>query len=215
MGSITKHKNGWRAYVNKKGVRKSRLFPSKTAAKDWIARTESEVTDGLHNVEKTKTLGDLLERYLKDFSINKKGWKWERDRIRLIQRDPVAKVRLADLTPSKVAGWRDRRLKAVSEASVLREWNLISAAINIAVREWEWLPKNPMKSVKRPKTPAARDRLISDHERDLILHTTGYVDCPRTKSSRVGAAFLFAIETGMRAGEIAGIRSEYWKGRTE
>jgi len=29
------------------------------------------------------------------------------------------------------------------------------------------------------------------------------------KISRVGAAFLFAIETGMRAGEIAGLRPEH------
>jgi integrase len=39
----------------------------------------------------------------------------------------------------------------------------------------------------------------------LILHTTGYIDCPNTISSRVGAAFLFAIETAMRAGEIVDI----------
>lgn len=50
------------------------------------------------------------------------------------------------------------------------------------------------------------ERRPSQKEIDSLLYTLGYDgNTPSTITSRVGAAFAFAIETGMRAGEIAGL----------
>ena len=89
----------------------------------------------------------------------------------------------------------------MSPASVIREWNLLSSACNIAVREWRWLQENPMKGVRRPKQPEAR-------EIERLLWALGYdhESPPVTVSSRVGAAMLFAIESALRAGEICALR---------
>lgn len=64
-----------------------------------------------------------------------------------------------------------------------------------------------MREVRRPAPPAARDRLATDDEIERILFCLGYVrdDVPATVGAQVGAAVLFAIETAMRAGEIAGL----------
>lgn len=119
----------------------------------------------------------------------------------------MSKIKLAALGPSDLAEWRDRRLKVVSPGSVRREWNLLNHAINIAIREWEWLQKNPLKNLTRPAPPPSRDRKIAQEEINEIIYAAG-TDYT-SKISRVGAAFLFAIETGMRAGEIAGLEAKH------
>lgn len=91
-----------------------------------------------------------------------------------------------------------------------REWNLLSNSCSIARKEWKWLKENPFQEVRRPPPTAARDRLATDDEIGRLLFALGYErdSTPTTATARVGAAMLFAIETGMRAGEIAALRRE-------
>lgn len=125
----------------------------------------------------------------------------------MILNDPVARVALSDLSEKDIAGWRDRRLASVSDASVRREWNILSAACTVAVNEWKWLDAHPMKTVKRPAVSESRDRLFSCEEIDAITSMLGWDDgiVPDTTSARVGHALMFAIETGMRCGEICAL----------
>jgi hypothetical protein len=104
--------------------------------------------------------------------------------------DDLGGVSLDALGPEHVAAWRDRRLKAVSGASVNREWNTLSNVCQVAVREWRWLKASPFTTVKRPKDPEPRSRVITDAERDRILLVCG--DNYSTVRGRVGAAFQFA-----------------------
>lgn len=205
MATFRKRGNSWRVEINKHGVRQSATFRTKAQAQAWATKTEADLYDGVPTVA-DKTLGQLLEKYAREVSVKKRGHKWENDRINLFQRDPVCQIKLSKLGPSELADWRDRRLKVVSPGSVRREWNLLNHAINIAIREWEWLQKNPLKNLTRPTPPPSRDRRISPDEIDQILYAAG--NDYSNKISRTGAAFLFAIETGMRAGEIAALRPE-------
>lgn len=102
----------------------------------------------------------------------------------------------------------DHRLAKVSAATVLREWNLLSNACTVAVREWHWLKDNPLRDVRRPKQAPPRDRRISEREIERLLWALGYdhETLPMTISARVGAAMLFAIETAIRAGEICALQ---------
>ncbi|SFI51001.1 site-specific integrase [Nitrosomonas sp. Nm34] len=95
--------------------------------------------------------------------------------------------------------------------TVLRDWNLITHALNIAKNEWKWLLENPIKEVKRPKEPPHRERRIEQDEIDRLLFALGYeyTEEPETISARVGAALIFAIETAMRTGEIASLTWTY------
>lgn len=140
---------------------------------------------------------DLLDRYERDVSAHKKGFKWESVRIGLFKRDALAQVRLRRLDSAHVSDWRNRRLKAVSGSSVRREWNLLSHACNIALKEWKWLKVNPFKDVKRPPEHAHRTRRATDDERTALAKVAA---TPARR--RVLDAFLFAEECAMRAGEI-------------
>ena len=203
MASIKQHNGKWRAFIFKDGVRKTKVFDVKAKAQAWAAQTEADIATGKAGDIPNKTFSDLLTRYAEEVSPTKRGERWERLRIGVTLRDPVASVHLRDFDSRAVAGWRDRRLTQVSAASVHREWNLLSNACTIAVREWKWLKENPMHEVKRPAEPEARDRLATDDEIERLLYVLG--SDTATVSGRVGYAMLFAIETGMRAGEIAGL----------
>lgn len=206
MASVIQRGGKWRALVSRNGIRRSDTFRTKTQAWAWATQTEREIEDGLLGKVPNKTFGDLLARYRDEITPHKRGERWEALRLNaIITNDPVASVRLPALDAPDFAEWRDRRLKSVSPASVRREWTLLTHACNVAVKEWLWLRRNPMKGVTRPKPSPARDRRITDREIELLLFALAYsrTSPPITQTARVGAAFLFAIETAMRAGEIA------------
>jgi integrase len=206
MAYIRKRGKGYYVEIRKNGIKKHATFDTKYEANQWAADTESLILAGKSKGIPDITFGALMERYRDEVTTTKRGQKWETTRINLLLKDPLAYIRLPNLDQRNFAEWRDRRLKSVSAASVLREWNILSSACSIAVKEWKWLPAHPMKDVKRPATPRARERRPSQKEIDSLLYTLGYDgNTPSTITARVGAAFAFAIETGMRAGEIAGL----------
>ncbi len=210
MAYYQKRGNNWRAVVRKRGVSKSRTFHTKARAAAWATKLENDILDGVYGCAANNTFGEVLQRYEVEVSKQKKGYRWEAKRIGLFLRDPLADVRLEDLSAADIAAWRDRRLQQVQPASVRREWNLLNHAINIAIREWEWLQKNPMTQVRRPSPARARDRLFTEEEIERLCYAAGYEPGTptQTATARTMAAFLFACETAMRAGEIAALRPD-------
>jgi integrase len=189
--------------VRKGGQTHSATFPTKASAQEWATKVESEINAGRLGKLPDKTFADLVDRYLKEVTPTKRGSRQEAFRLARAMDDDLGDVSLDALGPEHVAAWRDRRLKAVSGASVNREWNTLSNVCQVAVREWRWLKASPFTTVKRPKNPEPRSRVITDAERDRILLVCG--DNYSTVRGRVGAAFLFALETAMRAGEVCAL----------
>jgi integrase len=209
MASITKTDDGWHAFVCVGGKRRSKRFPGRGQAADWANRMERQLRDGAEDGPAgDHTLAEALERYEREVSPTKKGARWESARIGMVKRDTaLADVPLSKLSAADLAAWRDRRLKVVSGASVKRDINLISHVLTIARKEWRWIALNPMSDVRRPKTAPPRDRRVSEAEIERLMIATGYRDDapPKAGFARVGAAFMFAIETAMRCGEICGL----------
>ncbi len=207
MASFRKKGNGWEASVCCKGIRTSKTFDTKLEASHWAASTEQEILSGKRGEIPNKSFGDLLQLYAEKVSPTKRGCSWEVKRINAFCRDEIAGVMLCELSAIHFSSWRDRRLLSVSAGTVLREINLLSHAINTAIKDWEWLKINPLSGIRRPQEPQPRDRLISEQEIERLLFALGYDydEKPVTIQARIGAAMLFAIETAMRAGEIAGL----------
>jgi integrase len=198
-------KNGvWQAQVARKGIRKAASFPTKSKAQQWAIATEAEILAGFRGDNSKKTLIDALDRYASEVSILKKGQRWELVRIESFKRLPFAAWKLSDITTPRLAEWRDSRLKEVKASSVNREMNLLSSIFEQARREWQWIRSNPVRDVKRPKQPKHRQRIFSDEERDSICEALGYAEdrAIETKQQIIAAAFLFALETGLRREEL-------------
>lgn len=206
MAYIRRSGTGWRAEIVKSGLRTSSTFSTKAEAQAWAISAEADIIAGKCGEIPNKTFFDLLDRYSAEVSITKKGERWERVRIGALKRDALAQFKLAELSPICFANWRDRRLKIVSAGSVRREWVLLSAACSVALKEWKWLREHPMRGVKMPASPPPRDRLATVEEIELLKIALGYTEHRAISiGQRVGAAMMFALETGMRAGEICNL----------
>src|SRR5699024_8730396 len=123
----------WRARVFVRGVRESATFTTKAQAVAWGQQREAELAGAKLP---DRSVGDALKRYAREVAPTHKGEKWEKVRLAMMGRDPLARVRLPALRPSDIADWKQRRLKVVSGASVRREMNLLQSMFGVARKEW-------------------------------------------------------------------------------
>lgn len=206
----------WRAQIKIDGKRESATRDTKAEAQEWAEQRTRELKQQAHlGVSQTHTVRDAFQRYIKEVSVHKRGFKKEQLRLEAMSRDTLGDVKLCDLKAHNIAEWRDRRLKEVMGSSVKRDMNILNHCFNVCVREWGWMPENPAKTVKKPAEPPPRDRLITGDEIERICLAFGYNDelIPKTISHRIAVAFLFAIETAMRAGEICSLTDTNINGR--
>lgn len=210
MATISRHGNGWRAQIRRKGQRPlSATFPLKKQAELWAAQREAERVNRRLGILPEHTLGEALRKFRIEVTPSRNGKRWEVTRLKLLERDPIASQSLSTLDETHLAEWRDRSLartyrgKRIQGTTVRREMSLLAAVFSIAVSEWKWLAASPLKSVKKPPTKPGRRRGLRQAEIDGMTQSLGYMPgTPLTASSEVAVAFLLAVETGMRSGEL-------------
>ena len=190
---------GWQAIVRKKGYpSQTKTFRTKRDAEAWARLTESAMERGLWQNQSdadSTTLADALDRYGREVSSLKKSGKIELYRIGTLKTDKIAKLHLSRIRGADLAEYRDRRLNVgLSDSSVRLELAILSNLYTVAMKEWrmEGL-RNPVLSVRKPSPGKARDRRLSPIEEKKLLG-----EC----TPPLKAIILFALETGMRRGEI-------------
>lgn len=214
MASVEQRGKVWRVVVRLPGGGKL------TATRD----TKAEALHWGNEQEKLKSRGtlpatgvtveDMFMAYEAAVGSKTDSAKWNTLRILNWCKDPIAARRLSSIVTHDINEWAARRGAAVSGSTVNRELNLMSAAFAYAVKDRRWIEINPCHGVRRPESARPRKRpLLSPAEIDAICVSSGYSTDPKlsTKTSRVGACFLLALETGMRSGEILRAKPvDYW-----
>jgi integrase len=195
----------WRAEVARNGVRKSASFDTKAEATGWAAQQEAEILSSKRGQYPRKTLADAIERYRTDVSPKKRGERSEGLRFDSILREfpeLSAKLLYEVRTPDLVA-WRDARLKKVTPGAVRRDANLLRNLFSTARDEWQWCGESPFKGFKVPDDNPPRTRRVEPFEVKMICRWLGYrTGKVERKMQEVALAFLVALRTGMRVGEI-------------
>lgn len=203
MATITKRATGYQAQIRRKGFPTiSKMFDTKRDADAWARQLESDMDRGLYldrtEAERT-TLGELLRRYLQEVTPHKKGKASEALRInRMLRDESICQYKSTALTSKLLAEWRDTRLTAVSGSSVNREIDILSHVLNTARMEWGIHISNPVELIRRPKHNKSRERRLSADEETKLLRELE----TKTRNSWIKYVVVFAIETGMRRGEI-------------
>ena len=209
MAYLRKLKNGWQAQIQVGKNRVSSVHPNKAKAEIWAAEKAAELRKIRDlGIDDREPLANALERYAQEQSPKKKGERWERIRLKAIAAHPVFKnKKISAIDVPLIAKYRDARLQEVSGSTVNRELNLLSSVFQVAMLEWRLIASNPIKLIKKPKESPHREKLISSEEVDKFLAQIPYTFGSRaeTVSECVGLALLFALETGMRAGEICNL----------
>lgn len=206
MATIEKRGPFWRVKIRRAGApAQTRTFNNKTLAQQWARSLETEIDNGVlvdRRAAERSSLAEILERYRREVTPTKRGARDENLRLKAMALRPFAGIRMAALTSSYLAAYRDDRLKVVSGATVNREFNVLSHAIDTARREWDiYLPFNPCTLVRRPPPGRPRNRrLEGDEEQRLLCH------CRQARNSWLSHFVALAIETGMRRSELLGLQ---------
>jgi integrase len=203
MASIKKHMGGYRAQVFVKGRRRSKVFRTMREAQGWASAEETKLAAPAVD---RYTVGDLIERYARDVMGKKAGGDHEERQARALLRDfpGLAAKKLSEVDTPDMAAWRDARLKTVGDATILRQLNWLRHAFRIAREEWKWMETNPLKGLRLPRQPSPRVRRVSPREVRLLCRNLDYRPgkAPQTKKQEVALAFMVALRSAMRAGEI-------------
>jgi integrase len=154
----------------------------------FVSRTEAEAT----------LIKDVLKRYAEEVLPTKRSEQSDKSRIKTLM-GAFGDYRLASLTSTQVAKFRDQRLEIVGPQSVIHEINLLNRVLKTATMDWGIaLPGGiPTAQVRKPAKPRGRDRRVTEAEITKILEAT--------ESQELRTVVTLAVETGMRRSELASL----------
>jgi integrase len=203
MASIRQLPSGrWQAQVRQRNCpAASKSFLSRTDAARWARQVEAERDRGLFldrsEAERT-TISDLIDRYLDEVTVRKRGAAQERYCLRILSSN-LGRHSVARLSARDVTAFREARLAAGRSATTVRkELAILSHVIDTAIKDWAIaLPQNPVRLVRKPAPNRPRDRrLVSDEYERLLLAAAS------SSSPLMRPIVVLAVETGMRLGEL-------------
>ncbi|OCX95521.1 MAG: integrase [Pseudomonas sp. CO183] len=209
----------WHAQIRRKGwPQQTRTFNTQAEAKAWATMIEREMDASVfvsRNEAESTSFAKALEMYAEQVTSKKRSSDSELSRIQALQRHPLALRSLASIRGADMASYRDQRLtEGLAAATVRRELALISHVFTIARKEWRMESlSNPVELIRQPSVDDARDRRILSADvwtlRDgkLICEHLDELEmiCRYSRSAELPLIARFAVETGMRRSEIAGL----------
>jgi len=176
-------------------------------ARRWAQDVESAIREGRYfktSEAKKHTLGDLIDRYIRDVLPRKKKIQKKQAAQLLWWKEKLGAYSLADITPALISEKRDELANGItyrggqrSPATVIRYLAALSHAYSIAVREWGWMEDSPMRKVAKLREPRGRVRFLDEQERDRLLQA-----CKESTNPCLYPVVMIAISCGMRYSEI-------------
>jgi integrase len=203
MGLYRRGPTWWISFTyNGQQVRQSTETDDRKLAEKIYHKVMTEVVEGkwFERQQGTHTFAETMERYMKEHSVrNKTPKSHERDKSLLAHLlSHFGTLRLSELCPRIVSEYKvQRRAAGVKPKTINNELALMNHALNLCVKEWEWLKVNPIGKVSKEKVNNRIDRwLLTDEEKRLR-------DASRAWLWEI---ILFAMSTGLRQGDIINLR---------
>ncbi|SAK41033.1 phage integrase family protein [Caballeronia fortuita] len=174
----------WQATVRRKGYpSQSETHRTKTQAEAWARRIEAQMDAGTFRDRRViagVTLSDALEEYLTSVTSKKRSETSERNRIKQLQRHPIAQRLIGSLQAADFTRYREERLAVVSPTTVRLELAVLSHLYTIAIKEWSWPLTHEPKNVSKPKAEEGRERRL-DADEEMRLRAA--VHRPKARSA--------------------------------
>ncbi len=207
MATITKRisANGavsYRVQIRLKGhPPDSATFERLTDAKRWATETEAAIRQGRYfGITRRRTFADLVEAYTKWIDGRLKSADARKGHFDYwSQKFPGT---LDEVTPEAIAAaYTELHKSGRSAATANRYLASLSACFSYAVRELGWIDKNPCARVRKLREDSGRVRYLTDGERVRLVAAL-----KQSRNPYIYTAFVLAITTGARQGEIMGLR---------
>ena len=174
------------------------IGPSKTLAKSVLARRRVELAEDrfeFRTRKKPPTMEEFCETYLKYAQQNKRSWKRDEGVMKKVRAFFPAK-RIDKLTAWDVERYKSKFTETISKASVNRELAILKRMLSLAIA-WGVIESNPAAKVKLFKEEERPFRVLTDDEVHRLI---------RVAPDHLRAILVVALNTGMRRGELFGLR---------
>lgn len=203
---------GWRAVVRIKGYPTvCKQCDRKEEADDWEEDTRRRIKAGqfqFHRHKVQNTFSELVDCFIRSGALEHHRSAEDTKRHLEYWRGRLGEYAMVHLTTEHLAKERqflidtptDKNAKR-SSATVNRYIASLSSCLTYASRELRWIDENPCFNLFKLKESKGRDRILTEDEACRLLTA-----CRESRSPYLFCIVLLAITTGMRQGEILGLR---------
>ena len=200
-GSIHRRSSGsWRAQISSSGKRFGKTFKKKAEAQDWLRQMQNQLEMGLDIKGGKLTLAQYLPQWLekKKTSLRPSTAYQYNQIIRDHILPHIGKIRLEDLRLSKIERlYSDLLGSGVSVRTV----RLVHAVLHVALVKainYGHIARNPAHGASLPRLSHSEMNVLdADQVTQFLIAVQGSCD---------EALYYLAIHTGMRQGELFGLK---------
>jgi len=205
-GSIFQRSNGtWRAQVYLNGKRLSFTGKSQKECQAWIRKTRDKVDRGLTFEGSKMTLVQFLDEWIVSITSSRSNKTIEQYQWIIEKRilPFIGEVKLKDLGPDRIQHFYHHLLSRenLSNHAVHHTHTVLRTSLNQAMK-LGLLIRNPCSATTPPKPETQEMQFLDEGQFLRFLNTA------REMENRFYAYFFLAIHTGMRTGELLGLK---WK----
>lgn len=209
-----KRGNSYRIELMFNGKRISATRDTEKECEQWAALKLLELKTGKAQEEKgvkpAYPFKQLCEKYYSEKGSKLRSGYVIRNKLDNLERitGELATKSIYDFKPNDIVRWRNKRILEVQSSTALREFSMFSAIFTYAQKELFLLEDNVWQKVAKPSKGKGRNQRISPEDQERIFKRSKWDNktSPYYAQHYVGWAFLFALETAMRQGEILAMR---------
>lgn len=209
---------GWTAaatvgWEGGKPIRKRKSVKTKAEGRAWIAEVTKAVRDGLAPPDDRLKVGEWLDIWLGDIQAKVTSGTRDAyaDRVRLYVQPYLGDTRLRSLTPRHVDAWlRQLEDQGLAPATQRAAYRVLGRALKVA-QQHGLVDRNVAAIADGPKSDGRAARWATPGEMQRLV--TGVLDDEHRASNgragqkpRYGYAVVVACCTGLRRGELLGLR---------
>lgn len=216
---IRKNKSGNSRYqmivdVTKNGKKffKTKTCDTKQDAISWGRQIRYEIDTGLVTKEslKNRKLSSAIDRYIEEILPLKpknarnvaQHLQWWKKQIGHHPLNEIAPHQIKDCC-RKLENEPTHQNKKRAPATVVRYIASLSSVFEAAIKDWNWIEKNPVRLIRKPSVSNARQRYLTEDECERLL-----ASCLESRNPYLYSVVVLALGTGMRRGELLGLRWE-------
>lgn len=200
-GCIYQRKDGlWCAQVSLEGRRLTKYGKTQKGCRDWVKQTLKKIDGGLTFEGTQITLERFVETWLDGKELARRPLTVEQYRQICRQHilPSMGKLRLQEIQPGNIKKlYLAKKIEGRGPRTVQLIHTILHNVLQQAVREGI-LGRNPTEAVERPKVEKTEMQILTEEQaRRFII---------ATMRNRYGMLFFLALITGMRQGELLGLK---------
>lgn len=201
-GSVFKRKRDglWVAQVTIQGKHASKYFKSQKEARNWLQETLSQIQNGMSLTAARITVRDFLEEWLETYktSVRLKTIRQYTQIVRQHILPHLGEIKLKELRPEQIQAFYNTKLNSgANPRTVILIHSVLHRSLSLALK-WGLIGRNPTDAVTRPRKKRIELNILTDSQVRAFLSAAD--------QTRYGALFYLALNTGMRSGEIFGLK---------